>query len=75
MTASVEKVSVSLTTEELEWARERAARENRSVSAVVSEAIRKVRRDEARLAVLAFLGDAARPSADEAAEIRAEWEG
>ena len=71
----VHKVSVSLTAEELEWARARAKAENRSLSSVLSATIRRVRRDEARLEVLRYLGEAASLREEEAEEIRREWRG
>jgi hypothetical protein len=44
---SVEKVSVALGRDELEWARERAEREGTSLSAVLTQATRQVRELEA----------------------------
>ena len=48
MTVSVEKVSVAIGRDELEWARGRAAREGTSLSAVLTEAARTVRELEAQ---------------------------
>jgi hypothetical protein len=47
MPVSVEKVSVALGRDELEWARERAEREGTSLSAVLTQATRQVRELEA----------------------------
>lgn len=55
--ALVEKVSVSLGAEEVEWARHKAEQSDTSFSAVVSEALRKQRQQEARLELLSALGD------------------
>jgi len=43
MAASVEKVSVAIGNDELEWARERARREGSSLSAVLTDAARVAR--------------------------------
>lgn len=53
---AVEKVSVSLTAEELAWAKRRAQRELMSLSAVVSEALRRQRQAEAGGRLLKNLG-------------------
>ena len=50
MSVSVEKVSVAIGREELEWARERAEREGTSLSAVLTYAARAFREQEARRA-------------------------
>lgn len=55
--ALVEKVSVSLGAEEVEWARHKAEQSDMSFSAVVSEALRKQRQHEARMELLKDLGD------------------
>jgi len=52
-----EKVSVSLETEDVEWARHKAKQSNTSFSAVVNEALRKQRLHEARMELLKELGD------------------
>lgn len=54
--ATAEKVSVSLSAEDLRWARARAKRELTSVSAVLAEALRRQRQAEARAALLLDLG-------------------
>ena len=48
MPSSVGKISVAIGREELEWARSRAKREGTSLSAVLTEAARTVREQEAR---------------------------
>jgi hypothetical protein len=48
MAVSVEKVSVAIGRDELEWARERAEREGTSLSAVLTDAARVARDLEAR---------------------------
>ena len=50
MGASVEKVSVAIGLEELEWARSRSERQGISLSAVLTEAARAAREREARQA-------------------------
>jgi hypothetical protein len=70
--ALVEKVSVSLGAEEVEWARHKAEQSDMSFSAVVSEALRKQRQHEARLELLAELGDDDITPEDIAA-VLAEW--
>jgi hypothetical protein len=70
--AGVAKVSVSLTTEELEWARARAAESGKSLSSVMSDALHRQRQAWARAKVLAELGDDDITDADLDA-VRAEW--
>lgn len=53
---SVEKVSVSLASDELSWARARAKRQDKSLSAVLSDALQQQRQAEARWALLEDLG-------------------
>lgn len=53
---AAEKISISLSSEDLRWARQRAKQSLSSVSAVVSEALRKQRQAEARARLLADLG-------------------
>lgn len=54
--AAAEKVSVSLSVEDLRWAKARAKRALTSVSAVLAEALRRQRQAEARAALLQELG-------------------
>ena len=51
-----EKVSVSLAVEDVEWARKKAEQDDKSLSAVLTEAIRRQRQSEARQRLLAELG-------------------
>jgi hypothetical protein len=70
--AKVEKISVSLTSEELKAARRRAKRMGLSLSAVLNEALRFQRQMEARRRLLDELGtDDITP--DDLAAVRAEW--
>lgn len=50
MAGKVEKVSVAIGREDLEWARERADREGASLSSVLTAAIRATREREGKLA-------------------------
>jgi hypothetical protein len=70
--AAAEKISVSLGAEDLIWARQRAKREVKSLSAVVSEALRRQRQAEARTRLLADLGtdDITERERD---QVRDEW--
>jgi hypothetical protein len=69
---AAEKVSVSLSVEDLRWAKARAKRELTSVSAVLSEALRKQRQAESRAALLAELGTDD-ITERERNEVRREW--
>lgn len=51
-----EKVSVSLAVEDVEWARSKAKQDKTSLSAVLTETIRRQRQSEARQRLLAELG-------------------
>lgn len=53
---ATEKVSVSLAVEDVEWARKRAEQDDMSLSAVLTEALRRQRQSEARRKLLAELG-------------------
>lgn len=70
--ATTEKVSVSLATEDLEWARQRAERDDKSLSAVLTEALHRQRQTEARRRLLAELGPDDLTEAELAA-VEAEW--
>ncbi len=74
MSVSVEKVSVSLGTEEIAWARRKAAETDSSVSAVVSDAVRRQRQLDAMDRLLAELGTDDITEEDRAV-VRAEWRG
>jgi hypothetical protein len=53
---TVEKVSVALSTEDLEWARRKAENDGESLSAVLSAALKRARQAEARGRLLKLLG-------------------
>jgi hypothetical protein len=69
---AAEKVSISLSAEDLRWAKARAKRELKSVSAVLAEALRRQRQAEARAALLADLGTDDITDR-ERNEVRREW--
>lgn len=71
--ARARKVSVSITAEELAWARSQAKAEHVSVSAVVSRALRVERQMHARRRVIERLGIHSTPKQRE--EVRREWQG
>lgn len=52
----MEKISVSLSADDLGWARARAKRQDKSLSAVLSDALQQQRQAEARWALLGELG-------------------
>jgi len=54
--ATVHKISISLGSEDLEWARKKAEETASSVSAVMSGALRREQQHEARLKLLEWLG-------------------
>ena len=71
---STQKVSLALGVDELAWAKKHARR-GKSLSSVVTDALRTARRLEARKEVLAWLFEGRDPPRDrELAQIRAEWE-
>jgi hypothetical protein len=72
MSARVEKLSVSLGAEEAAWARKQAEATGVSLSAVLTEALRRQRQSEARRRLLEELGTDDITEEDLAA-IRAEW--
>ncbi len=70
------KISVSLSEEELAWAKKRAKRLKTSVSAVLTEAVKDQRRAEAGREVLSWLLEVNPPaSSAELEEIEREWRG
>ena len=71
---AVAKVSVSISAEDLAWAKKRARKSTTSLSAVVSDALRRQRQAEARAQLLADLGTDDISSEDVAA-MRAELRG
>jgi len=46
-----------------------------NLSAAIAEAIRRIREEEGREALVEWLGEAARTKAEEAEAIRSEWRG
>jgi len=70
--ATVEKISVSVPIEDLEWAREQAEESATSLSVVVSEALRRARQSSARRRLLAELGTGD-ITEEERVAVEAEW--
>ena len=70
--APVSKISVSLGAAEEKWAREKAAATGRSFSAVLNDALRRERQNEARLRLLEELGTSD-ISPEDLNAVRAEW--
>jgi hypothetical protein len=68
-----EKVSVSLSREDLRWARAVAKDRKWTLSAVITESLRRRRQAEARAKLLSHLGDGDIAPAD-VASVRAEWQ-
>jgi Arc/MetJ-type ribon-helix-helix transcriptional regulator len=79
MATSTEKVSVSIDAKELRWVKALSRRTRSSVSALINEAIRRLReereREVAQQALLAQFAPSERASAAEMEAIRAEWRG
>jgi hypothetical protein len=72
---STEKVSISIERSELAAMRKRARRlYGGNLSAVVAEGLRRVREEEGREALLAWLGEAAEATPAELQAIRDEWQ-
>jgi hypothetical protein len=71
---ATEKISVSLATEDVEWARRKAEEGDKSLSAVLSDALRRQRQSEALGRLLTKLGADEIP-AETVAEVRAELYG
>lgn len=68
------KVSISIDRADLSALKRRARRLYAgNVSAAIAEGVRRLREEEGREALLAWLGDAARTTAAERNAIRAEW--
>lgn len=71
-----EKVSVSLDKADLRALRRRAEKlYGGNLSAAIAEGARRIREEEGREALLAWLGDSARGSDAEMEAVRAEWHG
>ena len=70
----VAKVSISVPDPALlEWAKQQAEREGRSLSAIFMDALRRERQRDARLGVETWLGSAGELTAEREAEVLAEW--
>jgi hypothetical protein len=70
----VAKISISIPDAALlEWAKQQAEREGRSLSAVFTEALRRERQRDARLRVEQWLGSAGELTPEREAEVLAEW--
>jgi hypothetical protein len=71
-----EKISVSLDRGDLEALRRRAKRlYGGNVSAAIAEGARRIREEEGREKLVAWLGDSSETAPDERDAIRAEWHG
>lgn len=71
-----DKVSISLDRSDLELLRSRARRlYGGNLSAVVAEGVRRIREDEGREALVAWLGELGHTSPEQRESIRAEWRG
>lgn len=69
-----EKISISLDRGDLAWLKKRARRlYSGNVSAVAAEGVRRLREEEGRAALVAWLGETAVASPAEGDAIRAEW--
>lgn len=73
-TGRTEKISVSLDRSDLQALRRRAKRlYGGNVSAAIAEAARRIREEEGREKLVAWLGDSSKTTARERDAIRAEW--
>src|SRR5262249_22272562 len=71
-----DKISVSLDRADLAVLRRRAKKlYGGNLSAAIAEAARRIREEEGREALVAWLGDAAGTTPEEREAIRAEWRG
>jgi len=71
-----DKVSISLDRSDLALLRKRARRlYGGNLSAVVAEGVGRIREDEGREALVAWLGDLGRTAPEQRESIRAEWRG
>ena len=68
------KISISVAELDLlEWAKQRAAQQGTSLSAVITDALRRARQEQARGRALGWLGEAATLTPAREAQIAAEW--
>jgi post-segregation antitoxin (ccd killing protein) len=72
-TVPTTKVSVSIETEVHDWLVRKVKAEKTTLSALVTDAIKNLARDEARDRVLEHLGEAAAVTPAERRRIEAEW--
>lgn len=70
---SAKKVSVSLDEADLQWLRDQAEQRGKSLSAVLTEAVRQARRERALDEVLTWL-DAPKLTLEQLEEYRREWD-
>ena len=69
-----EKISISLDRADLSMLKKRAGRlHGGNLSAVIAEGVRRVREEEGREALVAWLGDAAKATPEQRASVRAAW--
>lgn len=73
--ANAQKISVSVTADDLRWLRRRARKEKRSLSAIIAEATRLLRQREAQEKLIESFGTDANVTEAEAENIRALWRG
>lgn len=71
---AAKKISVTIDGEELAWLRQQAKRRGKSLSSLLSEAIREQRRRQAERTVLEYLGDAVTMTPDELDELARSWD-
>jgi len=71
-----DKISVSLERADLKALRRRARKlYGGNLSAVIAEGVQRIREEEDREALVDWLGDAGRASAEQRGRVRAEWAG
>ena len=71
---TTDKISISLNRDDLRVLRRRARRlYGGNLSAVVAEGVRRIREEEGREALVAWLGEAGEGTSEERDAIRAEW--
>jgi hypothetical protein len=71
-----EKISVSIDRADLPALHQRAKRlYGGNLSAVIAEGVRRIREEEGREALVAWLGDAGKTTPEEGQAIRSEWRG
>jgi hypothetical protein len=69
-----DKISVSIDRKDLDALRRRARRlHGGNLSAVIAEGVRRVREEEGREALVAWLGEAGSATEDERNAVRSEW--